>query len=203
MVCEICKKKEAVLFIKEVVLGKQRTYALCEDCAKKQKDVMLPQNLQIEEIIKSLLEFTEEDDKKKEVKKPLKKHKNKRCPVCGSTYDEVILASTCGCSECYKTFRSDIDEIVDKVSKTISYQGLAPKKNTKKKTTEEEKIISLRDYRKELNEAIKVEDYEKAAKLRDLIKELEGKDTKKKAVKKTTAKKTTTTRKKKDNGSSK
>lgn len=199
MVCEICKKKDAIFFIKEVVFGKERQLALCEDCAMKHKETIMPSNMQIEKLIKSLLDFTGEETKSTPEKAP-KKHKNKRCPVCGSTYDEVILGSTIGCAKCYDTFRSDIDEIVDSISKDISYKG-DNKKSTKtsktKKTNDIDKDVLLRDYKKDLNDAIKNEDFEKAAMLRDEIKKLEGKKvTKKTETKKVTTKKQTSTKSK-------
>ena len=74
VLCEICKRKEATFFIKEQVFGETKTHSLCEDCAKKHKETLMPSNIQIEKLIKSLLDFTEEENeapKKKVIKKSI------------------------------------------------------------------------------------------------------------------------------------
>ncbi|MCQ2979343.1 MAG: UvrB/UvrC motif-containing protein [Clostridia bacterium] len=226
MLCEICKRKEATFFIKEQVFGETKTHSLCEDCAKKHKETLMPSNIQIEKLIKSLLDFTEEENEVPK-KKVTKKQKMKKCNTCGSTFDEVILAGVAGCADCYKTFKSDIDELILRNNKLVTYEGTAPKSIKKKSsTTKNKKLeteITIREYKVELNNAIKNEDFEKAAKLRDLIKELENKNdketkkvstskTKKEtkstskkssSTKKTVTKKETTTKKVKKNGNSK
>lgn len=191
MLCEICKRKEATFFIKETMLGETKTHALCEDCAKKHKDTIMPSNMQIEKLIQSLISFTEDELEKDESKKITKKQKSKKCPKCGSTYEEVVLSKIAGCSECYKTFSSEIDELINKVARNVSYHGAKPKSTKTRKTNEEDTSKLIREYKKDLNEAIMIEDYDKAAKLRDLIKTLEGKDDKKVSVKKETKTKET------------
>ncbi len=206
MLCEICKRKEATFFIKETVLGETKTRSLCEDCARKYKDTMLPSNLQIEKLIQSLISFTEDELDTKDNKKVTKKQKNKKCPKCGSTYDEVVISKVAGCSYCYKTFASDIEELINKFAKDTKYIGTkkSSKKTSSAKTKKDNNEI-LRDYKKELNEAIKIEDYEKAAELRDKIKELENKEEKvtTKNQEKKIVKNTTTKKKGKKNDSSK
>lgn len=181
MQCEICKKKEAIIFVKEVIFGETKTHALCEDCAKKHKETLMPSSMQIDKLIQSLMNFAEEEIKdKKTNKKIIKKQKTKRCEKCGSTYDEVIVSGWPGCEYCYKTFEKELLEIVAKTSKEITYVGDFPKstnkKNVNNKNDDKEKIIK---YKVELNDAIKIEDYEKAAMLRDKIKKLEAKNKKK------------------------
>lgn len=195
MLCEICKRNEATFFIKEVILGETKTHSLCENCAKRYKETILPSNMQIEKLIESLISFANDDNEKEETKKITKKQKDKKCPKCLSTYEEVILSKVAGCPYCYKTFKKDIEELINKVSKDISYNGKKPDsilKPKKIKETKEEKLDKLREYKKELNHAIEIEDYEKAAKLRDMIYEIENKKTsqvKKESVKKTNTKK--------------
>ena len=172
MICEMCKKKDATIFIKEVVLGKTKTYALCDDCMKKHKETMIPSNIQIDKLIQSLISFADEETKKINKKEKItKKQKTKRCENCLSTYDEVILAASPGCEECYKYFENEIMNILKKVSNEKIHVGKMPsKKNTSEELNDKDELI--RKYKLELNDAISCEDFEKAAKLRDEIRKL-------------------------------
>jgi protein arginine kinase activator len=93
----------------------------------------------------------------------------KRCTRCGFTYDDFKKTQRLGCPDCYNTFQVQINKILRKIHGSIKHAGKTPGK-TSKATKIRKEIEKLR---KELQDAISLEEYERAAVLRDKIKEAE------------------------------
>lgn len=172
MLCQICKKNEATFFTKYDIMGETITRAYCSKCAAKYKEDKILNSPSLSQLIESLMNFAGDELISEPKKKITKKQKEKTCPKCGSTYEDVVISLHPGCEECYQTFNKEISEMISRVSKDITFVGSSPKSANLKGADDR---MTLRNMKVDLNEAIKEEDYEEAARLRDEIKALEKK----------------------------
>ena len=169
MKCERCGKNEANIYIKKITDGELQEEHICQECAKKEQSELLDnfsgnmKNFYLDTIMSGLtgLDFK---DKTSDLEV-------KKCPVCNSTYKEISDNWDIGCSECYITFRDELDLVLKKINGTSKHVGRIPKrfkKTDKEKTLEEQ----IKEKTKELQLAVEQENYEYAAILRDQIKGL-------------------------------
>ena len=178
MLCQVCHKKTAAVFISSIINGQETRLYLCNDCAKDYplfnlnldesfsiKDLM--DKLQLEEQFKS-----EEISRKENKQMSLEKnntYKNIICPECCSTYDEYRTTGKLGCSGCYEAFEEQLKLILKKLYGYSDYVGKIPKSdNTHIYIRNEIRIL-----KEDLNRAVEREEYEKAADIRDKIRELQ------------------------------
>ena len=91
------------------------------------------------------------------------------CKSCGLTYKEFKTSGLLGCESCYKAFEEDLKVILRRI------HG-----NNKHLIIEKEKSLliekKLSELRKELEEAVKQEEFEEAAQIRDKIRDIEKND---------------------------
>lgn len=162
MKCMKCNQNEASVYYEQNVNGKVTKLALCPECAAAEGigtgDMFGGFNL--------LGNFFDLGHSPVLVKK-----EQKKCPVCGCSFDDIVKSGTVGCSECYKTFSSELAPTVRRIHGSAVQTGRRPV-NSPKDEKPKDKLFSLRD---ELQKAIKAEEYEKAAKIRDMIKAEEAK----------------------------
>jgi protein arginine kinase activator len=164
MVCEGCHSKDAIVHYQEIIDGNYSEIHLCEECAKKKGlDVLsaLPP-LGLASLIAGLAELDKEPVHEKGVVR--------ECEGCGLTYAEFKEKGRVGCSHCYRSFEPQLRHILRKIHGNIQHTG-----KHILRVVEEEEIANLK---KELERAVKSEEYEKAAQLRDRIRALEVKRTK-------------------------
>ena len=100
----------------------------------------------------------------------LKSHQSKRCPQCGITYDEFNRVGKFGCGQCYETFNSEIDPLLQRIQGSSEYEGTVPSRGTNVFKAKYE----VKRLRHQLDTAVQAENFEEAAILRDKIKELEA-----------------------------
>ncbi len=93
-----------------------------------------------------------------------------RCDQCGMTYLEFRSHGRLGCSNDYEAFKSGLVSILEKIHGGTQHTGKAPKR-LGGPAAEQTEVVQLR---RELEQAVTVEDYERAAKLRDRLRELTG-----------------------------
>jgi protein arginine kinase activator len=100
------------------------------------------------------------------------KIKTKRCPICSTSFDDIINSCKVGCGECYNTFRDEIESAVRKIQPSAGHKGKIPNGASPqlKKESELEKLSE------KLKKAVANEEYEQAAKIRDEIKKLRGEE---------------------------
>jgi protein arginine kinase activator len=91
------------------------------------------------------------------------------CGSCGFTYSQFKDTGRLGCSECYETFREELDGLLRKIHGSIRHLGKTPQREGKV-YEEASRIKRLTD---ELERAVVSEDYERAAELRDVLRGLE------------------------------
>lgn len=100
----------------------------------------------------------------------LKSHQSKRCPQCGITYDEFNRVGKFGCGQCYETFNSEIDPLLQRIQGSSEYKGTVPSRETNVFKAKHE----VKRLRHQLDTAVQAENFEEAAILRDKIKGLEA-----------------------------
>ena len=185
MLCERCKKNEATVFYRESVNGKERSLSLCAECAGEAKkkgeieDVFKKDNFfgngffddafsDADKLFGSLFGVRELPGRTKE--------KVKKCPLCGSTFSDLVNSGKAGCPECYRTFSEELSPTISRIHGTTSHVGGAPAAYKK----DREKKEKIRTLEAELKAAVKEEEFEKAAKLRDELRAArsEGSETK-------------------------
>jgi len=148
MLCDHCHKNEATIHMTNIVNNQKTEQHLCGTCASK---------LQQEGKLSPYSSF-------------IKSHQSKRCPQCGITYDEFNRVGKFGCGQCYETFNSEIDPLLQRIQGSSEYEGTVPSRGTNVFKAKYE----VKRLRHQLDTAVQAENFEEAAILRDKIKELEA-----------------------------
>jgi|YelNatPaOPRAMG01_1025707.scaffolds.fasta_scaffold04720_9 protein arginine kinase activator len=164
MLCDICKKREANIFITQIINSEKKTLYICDICASKLgiKGILKELNIPFDEnILKKFLELMPgmiEEEKKE-----------KSCSICGLKFKDFEKSGFLGCPNCYKTFKEELRPILLNLHGNVKHIG---KKKGEKFTLETFFESELKRLKRELEYAIEEERYEDAAKIRDKINEL-------------------------------
>ncbi len=162
MICDLCKKNEAAIFLEAVGNGGKRKLNLCVNCAASRgisTKITAPDVKNIESIFAELKEL----DKKKN------EENFRLCPVCGRSLAEIKETGTAGCPECYESFNKEIAAEMKKNGVSGKYSGSMPKRLSCFRNS----LTDRTDLQAKLEEAVKSENYEKAAVYRDFLRALE------------------------------
>lgn len=107
-----------------------------------------------------------------------------RCPLCGSTFEDIVKRGKAGCPECYEHFAGRLESTIEHLHGTGSHSAqevpvighgegrrnaVIPPADSKDSGKSE-----LAALRAQLEQAVAVEDYEKAAEIHKRIKKLEA-----------------------------
>lgn len=107
----------------------------------------------------------------------------KVCPLCGSSYRELVSGGKVGCAKCYEVFKEEFAPTVAKIHGRSRHVGRIPsgyvndnEKIVGSPVKTEEQILKERitALNNEQRKAVEVQNYERAAELRDEIRRLEG-----------------------------
>ncbi|MFW5802682.1 MAG: UvrB/UvrC motif-containing protein [Verrucomicrobiota bacterium] len=201
MLCQICQKNPATLHIEEVVGSTKTTLHLCSDCAKTTQtdDHAGDNNLKL-----AALAYQLASDKLKALHGEagaLPNVPHQICKKCSTTLAEYHNTGRLGCPECYDSFREHMQPILEHMHRGTSHSGTAPpdaKQATKPPAPNadtadaatqngtpehppqpppEPASETIARLRKQLDQAVKNENYEQAAKLRDRLRALTSADT--------------------------
>jgi protein arginine kinase activator len=160
MLCQICHKSTAVIKVSHAINEKKIEMNLCKSCAEDKGFnnplFNLPQlfeNFIAELIGQEVLENRAEDAAKK-------------CPSCGSSWDNFHDTGLLGCDICYQAYEDDLNVILRRIHGSNKHIGSRPKSH--RYVVDETELDGMR---KELQRAIKNENFEKAAELRDIIRD--------------------------------
>ncbi len=185
MICEKCKKNEAVFYYHENVNGDEKSYKLCRNCAEEMKkngefkeisQVSFSGNLEsffddsffggtfkaMDSLFGSLFAPTNTGFISSGVEE--------KCPACGYNLHDISKTGKAGCPKCYDTFRRELSGVIAKIHGNTYHNGRTPKKFREKNELKNQ-ISALES---EQREAIKNENYERAAEIRDKLKNLRG-----------------------------
>lgn len=166
MKCEKCKKSEAAIHFTQIKNGKVVSYNLCKECAEKQGIKTAKKDSEHQQA------FT--PDAKSAVLNELIETKGsekaKKCPFCHSNLDDIKRTGRVGCGQCYSAFDKQIDVLLRRIQGSSFHLG---KRSVKPETQVYDDQVRMRELKKKLHDAVKLEDYELAAMLRDEIKGIE------------------------------
>jgi len=93
------------------------------------------------------------------------------CPVCGSTFKDIVKNQLIGCPECYYVFQEEIRRNYKSFGIKQPYQGSLPKHVKGFDSA----LVTRVEVQLKLDEAVEREEYEKAAFYRDYLKVIDSK----------------------------
>ncbi len=168
MYCEECKTRPATVHITQIHDGQKTEMHLCEECASKKGAGVLKFDsyFSLPKLLGSI--FGQEMPAVEEITPAARRHAQ-NCPNCGMSFREIRQIGRLGCSECYDVFEQEIEPVLRRIHGNTKHAGKVPQRAGGRFKLEQE-INSLK---KQLQMAVRQEQYEKAAELRDRIKELE------------------------------
>lgn len=163
MLCENCNIREATIHKTKIVNGVKEEIHLCEECAKKSELFSLENNFSIHNFLSSLLEGGLTPDI------TVTGDQDKKCPQCGSTYNDFKRSGRLGCNVCYSTFNNMLAPLIRRVQGNNTHTGKIPKKSGSSIRMRKK----IRDLKLQLQQLVETEEFEEAARIRDEIKKLE------------------------------
>ncbi len=155
--CQECGEREATVHLTILVDGDPTQRHLCERCYEKQDGVP---PLSPTKILSQLIGA---------IAPELQLLSVKQCPRCGINYLEFRQTLNLGCPNDYEVFAPALDEILGRMHAGNRHMGKVPRGAAQRIALGPR----LKVLRRQLEQAVRVEDYEGAAGLRDQIRELE------------------------------
>jgi protein arginine kinase activator len=159
MFCDVCKSKEATVFLTQIIEGKMQKVNLCEGCSK-EKGVNDPTGFALADLLLGLGAAQEIE----------KNPAGIRCPVCGFSQADFKKTGRLGCSACYDTFAEGLSGMLKNMHRGLVHTGKVPARLAVSRRRNQE----LSKLREELDRAVASEQFEEAAGLRDRIRRLEN-----------------------------
>jgi protein arginine kinase activator len=153
MLCDICGRREAVLFVTQSHNGEKKEIHLCAQCAKERG-----LNADSALLAKSLGDLVKELDKTEKV-----------CYACGHKLKTILKTGQVGCPECYTAFKDEIKQMFVSKGRDLPYTGSMPKNLDHFRSVITDRIA----IQHKLEDSVKKENYEKAAMYRDFLKVLD------------------------------
>ncbi len=166
MLCELCKERQANVFITKVIGNKKKELKICDECAKVEGYLLGFVPTDMSNIFTELLNLEQIGLNQKS------EAKIKVCGSCNTSYKDIVKIGLLGCQDCMETFKEEILPVLRKVHGKLEHTGKIPH-SFGGDLIMKRKVENLKN--KQL-EAVKEENFELAAKLRDEIKELEQKE---------------------------
>ncbi len=179
MLCERCGKEEATVPVIKIVGGEFTVMHLCEKCAE---EVTGEIRKEMESLFPSFPDlfskmFSDFPSFHSEFFAPFEEEKVKppeiveiKCPRCGLSYGDFKRTFQLGCSDCYETFKEQLESMLRRIHGSTIHKGKVPSQVRAKVKIPKDEIKELKT---KLAQAIKREEYEEAARLRDEIRALE------------------------------
>lgn len=158
MFCDVCKSKEATVFLTQIVEGKMQKVNLCEGCSK-EKGVNDPTGFALADLLLGLGAAQEIE----------KNPAGVRCPVCGFSQADFKKTGRLGCSACYDAFAEGLSGMLKNMHRGSVHTGKVPAKLVVSRRRNQELAVLQAG----LEKAVKEEHFEEAATLRDQIRILE------------------------------
>jgi len=94
------------------------------------------------------------------------------CPSCGITFYEFRHAGRLGCPHDYTCFEEELEPLIINIHGETEHKGKRPKRRLRTAGQQNE-LIRLR---REMKDAVELEDYERASQLRDEIRRIENEE---------------------------
>lgn len=148
MLCDSCKKREARIHYTSVINGVVQEQHLCEICATGFHEAAM-NDFPVHKLFEGLFN-------------------DKKCPVCNLSYENFRANGKLGCSNCYEAFGDDLKRVIKGIHGHTHHKGKLPKRGYSKISYKK----NIEELNRNIEQAIKNEEYEKAAMYRDEIKRL-------------------------------
>ncbi|MBR4073628.1 MAG: hypothetical protein IKK24_06770, partial [Clostridia bacterium] len=118
MLCEKCGKNNATTHIKTIVNGVVKEKNLCGYCAAMEGYKGIGHN-SLSEMLSSVFG---------DVLNTASPKATVRCDCCGASFSDIAETGKVGCSECYKTFYSELLPYLKRVHGSTKHAGKVPNK---------------------------------------------------------------------------
>ena len=176
MLCDECNEREATCMVTIVADGEQIKRHLCPQCLSKIHGALgqtLPgaigigvAGLQVTNLLSSILSaITSVGEENKKEEGP-----DKICPRCRTTLHAFQKSGHLGCPECYQVFREELQPMLLQIHGRVQHAGRQPLSSE-----EDQKAHSMREeLARQMEEAVRTEDFETAAKIRDQLRAMAG-----------------------------
>ena len=158
-ICQRCKEAKATVHITDT-LPEQREQHLCEACAEKEGIIIKPPHT-TNEILQQFIKHKTGLGAKDDV----------TCPRCGTTFREFQLNGQLGCPYDYTAFQTLLAPLIDRAHDGATHHVGKVPPTADAGTQKQSGLLRLR---RDLEEAVRQENYERAAKVRDEIKTMES-----------------------------
>ncbi len=159
--CQNCNKAPATVHLLDIVPpdGEKRERHLCERCAS-EEGLTSQQHESINQILNTFIKKAS----------GTKESTDLVCPQCGMTFREFRSQGLLGCPNDYTVFEKVLSPLIERAHEGATHHvGRSPNAGNIAPT----KHSRLAKLRRDMKEAIEIEDYETAARLRDQVQELE------------------------------
>jgi protein arginine kinase activator len=160
MQCEVCQSREATIHLTEITDGVRTETHLCEQCAQEQ-GVGAKSYIPLNELLSNLLAVGP-----KEQESGTTSDSNPVCPHCGYTLEKFREKAVLGCPYDYEVFEKQLMPLIKKAQDGASaHCGKIPSRVPK----DSKRRLEIAHLQRQLDEAVRNENYELAAKLRDKL----------------------------------
>ncbi len=168
MQCQACKTNTATIHLTEINDGQRHEMHLCEACAQ-QQGLAVKNQIPLNELLSTLLAVQAQHHPASGGSEDMMVE-DAECPHCQMTLKRFRKELLLGCPGDYEVFDKALRPIIAKSQAgNTAHRGKIPSRVP----DDSKKQIDLLALRKQLDAAVKAEDYETAAKLRDEIKRLQ------------------------------
>ena len=173
MLCDVCKKREATIHIKEVKDGQCISTNLCPECAKEKEmsGGLGAFGFNLAEVIFNVGKMS---GKKKNEDGEAHKEKTPSviCPKCRWSLSKMRKSGgKLGCPECYKVFAKWVGMAAEQMQRGKVHVGKRPESVERSSSAVK---LELDKLQLDLASAVSAEEYEKAAQYRDRINALKA-----------------------------
>ncbi|MDZ7814617.1 MAG: UvrB/UvrC motif-containing protein [Planctomycetota bacterium] len=164
MKCEKCDKRATVHII-DIRGEVMKDRHMCQKCARSEGYIMTSEDVSFEDVLNRLINDSSE---LVGVGERGSSESLKVCHECGTSLREVSRKGVVGCENDYDSFRKELSVILEKVHGSAVHVGKTPTKDDEMARKQQ----NIQALEKQLEEAVKAENFELAAKLRDQLAEL-------------------------------
>jgi len=179
--CDDCKVREANVHLTHVGEEGAETFHLCEDCAR-ERGVPIPDSDIILKGLEALagavgasssggagsVKVTVKPKEGAGVGQAAAEEEDIVCRKCGMKFSEFRSGGRLGCAECYDSFEERIDRILVQIHGVSGHKG----KRYGKSSARRGGRAGLERLRRDLDAAVRAEQFEQAAVIRDEIRSL-------------------------------
>ncbi|MCL6600509.1 UvrB/UvrC motif-containing protein [Alicyclobacillus macrosporangiidus] len=173
MLCQRCQQRPATVHFTQVIGGDKTEYHLCDQCAQEKGDLLSKaaqafsfnswNPFQFNQLLSGLLNM---ESSPGFASPPLTQL---RCDHCGLPYSQFTKTGRFGCAHCYDSFEARLEPMLRRIQSNTTHTGKVPLRAGGQVKVKKE----LQRLRRELQQAVSLEQFEHAARLRDEIRRLE------------------------------